>query len=198
MPRSKDETRRKFREEPQARAYLIDRLSGAFQFWEDVAAIGCDGDAFRLDAISKCKTRDHIIGWEFKKSFLFKSEFSGALRQAIFYRHARIADPRLPELQGKQLVAMAVFPDWDGKHDDDVTNYHQVADGMRSLAGQFRVGTVAISRQDRLSFVMGEQAIWHSDTGWNSNAEGVLNGKRGLGSSRKKDRLAAIPSVTTE
>jgi len=188
MPRSKDESRRRFRDEPEARAFLIDQLSPDFQFWEEVRAIGVDGDSFNLDAVSKCRASGHVIGWEFKKSPLFKSEFADALRQAIHYRFARIADNRLPELQGAQLAAIAVFPDWDGTHDDDISDYSREAAGMRVLAGQFRVGAVRLASDSRLSFIMSENAIWHSDAGWNKNAEGVLYGKRGLGSARKKDR----------
>lgn len=188
MPRSKDETRRRFREEPEARAFLLERLSGDFDFWEKVRAIGAAGDIFELDAVSKCEWTGNVIGWEFKRSHLFKSEFADALRQAIHYRFARISDKRLPELEGKQLAAIAVFPDWAGTHDDGVTEYSREAEGMRVLAGQLRVGAVRLSDQGKLSFIVGESAIWHSDTGWNKNAEGVLYGKRGLGAVRKKDR----------
>lgn len=188
MPRSKDESRRRFREEPETRSFLLDRLSADFEFWEKVRAIGADGDSFELDAVSKCRVTGHVIGWEFKRSHLFKSEFADALRQAVHYRFARIADTRLPELEQAQLAAIAVFPDWDGRHDDDVSDYSREAAGMRVLAGQFRVGVVRLSDEDRLSFIVSESAIWHSDTGWNKNAKGVLYGKRGLGSARKKDR----------
>ena len=91
------------------------------------------------------------------------------MRQAIHYRLARITDERLPELAGAQLLAVAVFPDW-------------------LLASHFRVGTMRWSGQDRLSFIMGESAIWHSDRGWSPNAEGVLHGKRRLGATKRKDR----------
>jgi hypothetical protein len=188
LPRSKDESRRNFRDEPDARAFLIERLSPAFEFWEKVRAVGIDGDSFELDAVSKCRTTGHVIGWEFKRSPLFKSEFADALRQAIHYRFARIADSRLPGLEGAHLAAIAVFPDWEGKHDDDVSDYSREAAGMRILAGQFRVGTMRLASSGRLSFIMSENAIWHSDDGWNKNAEGVLYGKRSLGSARKKDR----------
>lgn len=60
MPRSKDETRRRFREEPEARAFLLERLSGDFDFWEKVRAIGAAGDIFELDAVSKCEWTGHV------------------------------------------------------------------------------------------------------------------------------------------
>ena len=66
--------------------------------------------------------------------------------------------------------------------------YRREADGMRLLASHFRVGTMRWSGQDRLSFIMGESAIWHSDRGWSPNAEGVLHGKRRLGATKRKDR----------
>jgi hypothetical protein len=36
-------------------------------------------------------------------------------------------------------------------------------------------------------FIMGQSAIWSSASGWTKTAEGILFGKRGLGSMRKKD-----------
>lgn len=59
---------------------------------------------------------------------------------------------------------------------------------MRLLASHFRVGTMRWTKPGRLSFIMGESAIWHSDTGWNANADGVLLGKRKLGAAKRKDR----------
>jgi hypothetical protein len=86
-----------------------------------------------------------------------------------------------------QLPAVALFPDWLGEHDDDVTNYGREAEGMRLVGAQFRVGTMRQSGDDKFAFIMGQPAIWHSASGWTKTAEGVLFGKRGLGSTRKKD-----------
>lgn len=188
MVKSKDESRRRFQEEPQARAFLIKQLSPYFDFWENVGAVGVDNDRFALDAVSRCLNTGWVIGWEFKKSHLYKSEFAAALRQAIHYRFARLHDARLPELDGKRLAAIAVFPDWLGEHDEDNAEYGREADGMRLLAGQFRVGAVRQAPSGNFSLIIGERAIWHSHIGWNGNADGVLHGKRGLGATRKKDR----------
>lgn len=191
MPKSKDDSRRRYIEEPFARAEIKARLAGHFSLIEEVEAVDAVGNSFKIDAVSKCAATGWTFGWEFKKSHLFKSEFADALRQAIHYRLARITDPRLPELGGCQLPAVAVFPDWLGEHDDGVTEYGREAEGMRLLAAQFRVGTMREMAEGRLSFMMGQSAIWHSATGWTKNAEGVLFGKRGLGAVRKRDAVAA-------
>ena len=65
-------------------------------------------------------------------------------------------------------------------------NYGREAEGMRLLAAQFRVGAMR-ETGDRLSFIMGQSAIWQSDKGWTGNAEGVLFGKCGFGAMRKFD-----------
>lgn len=194
MPRSKDETFRRFRVEPDAHSYLVSRLAPEFELWEDVRAKSAKGDVFSFDLVSKCRTSARVIGWEIKRSPLFKSEFASTLRQAIHYRLATIADPRLPNLAGSQLPAVAVFPDWDGTHDDGVTEYGREAEGMRVLANQFKVGAMRLGKSDRLSLIMGESAIWHSDSGWNGNAENVLYGKRSLGAIRKHDQTAKLRS----
>ena len=107
--------------------------------------------------------------------------------QDIHYRLSRISDDRLADHKGQQLPAIALFPDWLGEHDDDTTNYALEAEGMRLLAAQFRVGTMRRIDAGKFSFFMGQSAIWHSVSGWTGNAEGILFGKRGLGSVRKKD-----------
>lgn len=187
MPKAKDESRRRYVEEPLARTAILTRLGGYFDFIEEVEAVDASGNSLRIDAVSYCVVTDWAFGWEFKKSPLFKSEFAGALRQAIHYRLARIVDRRLPEFEGRQLPAVAVFPDWLGEHDEDSINYGLEAEGMRLLAAQFRVGTIREIGDKRFSFFMGQSAIWHSETGWTKNAEGVLFGKRGLGATRKRD-----------
>lgn len=171
-----------------ARAAAISRLSGDFDFIEEVKAVDADGNVFRIDAVSHCPITEWCFGWEFKKSHLFKSEFADALRQGIRYRLARITDERLPEFGGYQIPAVAVFPDWLGEHDEDEINYGLEAEGMRLLAAQFRVGTMRELDQERFSFFMGQSAIWHSDSGWTKNAHCVLFGKRSFGAMRKKDR----------
>lgn len=192
MPRSKDETFRRFQVEPDAHNYLRDRLNGNFEFLEAVRAKSVEGDLFEIDLVARCRTTGWTIGIEVKRSHLFKSEFADALRQAIHYRFARIIDARLLDLAGWQLSAVAVFPDWDGTHDDGKTEYSREAEGMRVLASQFKVGALRLWKDDRLSLIMGENAIWHSHTSWNGNAKGVLFGKRSLGAVRKHDRAAKL------
>lgn len=187
MPKSKDDAKRRYASEPLARAAILDGLSDQFDFVTEVEAIDRDRNIFRIDAVCRCVETGWTFGWEFKKSHLFKSEFADALRQAIHYRHSRITDQRFPDVQGAQLAAIALFPDWLGEHDDDVSNYGREAEGMRLLAAQFRVGTMRETGPGRFSFIMGQSGIWHSTTGWTKNAEGVLFGKRGLGSMRKRD-----------
>jgi hypothetical protein len=187
MPKSKDESRRRFGSEPLARKAIFDGLADRFEFWEEVVAVGANGDTFRIDAVSRCRETGWTFGWEFKKSHLFKSEFADGLRQAVHYRFARISDTRLTAHMGSALPAVVLFPDWLGEHDDDATNYGREAEGMRLLAAQFRVGTIRETGQDRFSLMMGQSAIWHSTGGWTKNAEGVLFGKRGLGAMRKRD-----------
>ncbi|MFD1613344.1 hypothetical protein ACFSCW_16195 [Sphingomonas tabacisoli] len=173
MPKSKDDSRRRYVAEPFARAAIVDGLSCYFDFIQEVEAMNADGNLMRIDAVSRCRLTNWTFGWEFKKSHLFKSEFADAMRQAVNYRLSRIIDPRLPAYKDMQLPAIAVFPDW--------------LEGMRLLGAQFRVGTMRQISHDKFSFLMGQSAIWHSSSGWTKNAEGVLFGKRGLGSTRKRD-----------
>lgn len=187
MPKAKDESRRRYRTEPLARDALLSGLANFFDFHEEVSATGPNGDNFWFDAIGVCQDNGWTIGFDVKKSHLFKSEFADSLRQTIHYRHARITDPRLPNLMGSSLPAMLLFPDWLGEHDDDSTNYAGEAEGMRLLAAQFRVGTLRKIESDRFSMFMGQNAVWHSNRGWSKTADGILFGKRGLGSVRKKD-----------
>jgi hypothetical protein len=188
MPKSKDDSRRRYEDQEDARRRIVACFSDRFEFWHEVWAIGPDGDKFRIDAVSKCKETGWTFGWELKRSHLYMREFAPALRQAIHYRFAKLTDPRLPQIQGRQLPAIAVFPDWLGEHDEDDVFYDREADGMRLLAAQLRVGTMRESDNARFSFKMGQSAIWHSWQGWTGNAEGVLFGSRGLGSMRRKDR----------
>lgn len=118
-----------------------------------------------LDAVSRCRETGWYLGWEFKRSHLFKSEFADAFRQSIHYRFSRIVDQRLPELVGAQAPAIVLFPDWLGEHDDDSTDYSREAEGMRLVGAQLRVGTMREGRGGRLSIFMGQGAIWHSNKG---------------------------------
>lgn len=187
MPKSKDDNRRRYIVEPLARSAIIDGLANHFDFIEEVEAINADGNVLRIDAVAICRKTDWIFGLEFKRSHLFKSEFADAMRQGINYRLSRVTDARLPKMKGMQLPAIALFPDWLGEHDDGVSEYAKEAEGMRLVGAQFRVGTLRQSGDDQFAFIMGQSAIWHSSSGWNKNAEGVLFGKRGLGATRKKD-----------
>lgn len=187
MPKSNDDSRRRYIAEPLARAAIIDSLANQFDFVEEVEAIDADGNIMRIDAVATCRKTDWTFGWEFERSHLFKSEFARAMRQTIHYRLSRITDARLPKLKDMQLPTIALFPDWLGEHDDDTINYGNEAEGMRLVGAQFRVGTMRQSGDDNFAFIMGQSAIWHSSSGWTKNAEAVLFGKRGLGSTRKKD-----------
>ncbi|MEO8722097.1 MAG: hypothetical protein ABI395_01030 [Sphingobium sp.] len=188
MVKSKDDTLRKYREEDDAKKFIIAQLSDRFKFWLEVNAVGMDGDKLRIDAVSLCTETGWYFGWEFKKSHLYKSEFAYVMRQAINYRLARIQDSRISDIQGSRLRAIAVFPDWLGEHDEDDTNYGKEAEGMRLLAAQFRVGTMREREDGRLSFIMGQNGIWHSTTGWTKTAPGIMDGERSIGSQRRKDK----------
>lgn len=187
MAKSKDETRRRYGGEPLATAVIIEKLKPYFDLWLQVDAIGADGDGFKIDMVARCLETGWFFGVEVKRSHLFKSEFANGLRQAIYYRLARITDPALVELGLSRLPAVALFPDWLGEHDDDTSDFSAEAVGMRLLAGQFRVGTLR-EVGDRISFIMHQTGIWHSNSGWTKTAEGVLFGKRPIGAMRKKDR----------
>lgn len=188
MARSKDDSLRLYGEESAARAAAHSFLNGTFDFFEEVEAQSAEGDKFRIDSVCRCPSSGYVFGWEFKRSHLFKKEFADALRQAIHYRLARITDQRLPDLANTQLPAVAVFPDWQGEHDNPTINYGREADGMRLLASHFRVGAMRWSGKERMSFMLGESAIWHSDSGWSPNAAGLLLGKRKLGATKRRDR----------
>ncbi|WP_413207496.1 hypothetical protein [Rhodospirillum sp. A1_3_36] len=187
MAKSKDDSRRKYRTEDLARSAAIYGLSDKFDIFEQVNLMGLDDNAMRIDAVARCLDTGWMIGLEFKKSHLFMSEFSKAIRQAIHYRISEINDKRFPEYIGCRLPAIALFPDWLGEHDDDVTSYLKESEGMRIVAEKFRVGTMREMNKGRISFIMGQAAIWHSSTGWTKNAESVLFGDIGFASVRKKD-----------
>jgi len=187
MAKAKNEERRLYQSEPLARSVILTSLAQNFSFIEEVKARSAEGYDLRIDAVGTCRTTGWAIGFEFKRSHLFKSEFADTMRQAIHYRLARITDPRLPSLDGKQLAAIAIFPDWLGKHDVDDISYPREAEGMRLVGAQFRVGTMRQGSNGKLTFIMGQGGIWNSVFGWSKTAEGVLFGKRGLGSTRKYD-----------
>jgi hypothetical protein len=155
MPKSKDDTRRRYIDEPCALSAIKERLSGRFSFIEEVEAVDPDGNPFRIEAVSRCAERGWTFGWEFKKSHLFKSEFADAFRQAIRYRLSKIVDRRLPDLEGKRLRAITLFPDWLGEHDEDGISYDREAEGMRLLAAQFRVGTMRERAEGQFSLTWG-------------------------------------------
>ncbi len=175
--------------EQQARDWVIENLSSSFDFTLEVEATDpLSGDTYRLDALSVCKSTNYIVGWEFKKSFLFKKEFAHALRQAIYYRHSRINDQRMLQFAGKQPDICVVCPDWDGLHASSRIDYEKTAEGMRLLVSHFRVGVFQKwEKPEKLVIKIGEQAVWHSDKGWNGNAAGVLKGKRPTASSKRFD-----------
>lgn len=197
MPRSKDESRRRYADEDATRLAFQAGSASYFELTREVVASGPEGDNLRIDAVARCLQTGWHIGLEFKRSHLFKQEFSKALKQAVDYRLSRISDPRLPQLAGQQLPAVALFPDWLGEHDDDVSDYSSEAAGMRLLAAKFRVGTIRETTDGCLTFLMGEQAIWRSEGGWNGNAAGVLFGKRGQGAGRRKDLASVASSAST-
>ncbi len=174
--------------EAQARQMALSRLASDFHFFEEVCARDpSSGDSYRLDAVSVCEATGYVLGWEFKPSHLFKSEFAKALRQAIYYRNAHFADPRYPWLADKKVAACIVCPDWDGLHEDGLVEHAKEADGMRLLASHFRVGALRESVKNSLCIIVGEQAIWHSASGWTKNAPGVLTGKRPRASGKSRD-----------
>ena len=192
MPRkrSKNEALRRFQSQEEAAQFLIDSIGSHFNFRKEVWASGPPNERYRLDAVSVCPSSGYILGWEFKPSHLFKSEFADCLRQATYYRMSHFDDARFPDLTGKQPNACIVFPGWDGLHDDGSYCYAGEARGMQLLASHFRVGVVTFpEKQAGLSIVIGESAVWHSWQGWTGNAAGVLTERRPLGSLRKRDRF---------
>ncbi|HEY5721065.1 MAG TPA: hypothetical protein VIT45_01960 [Allosphingosinicella sp.] len=189
MPKSKDDTLRRFQNEGAARAHAIALLTEHFDLTEEVRASGPpDVSNYVFDAVTICPFSGYILAWEFKRSHLFKSEFANVLRQAIYYRMATIQDPRFPSEMRRRPDACIVFPSWDGLHDDGTLLYDLEASGMRLLASHFRVGVlVEVPKYAGISIAMGESAIWHSWAGWTQNAHGILLGKRPLASRRALD-----------
>lgn len=165
----------------------MEKLSEYFSIVEEVTAEGPEGDKFLIDALCQCRDTGWYIGLEIKRSHLYKSEFSKAMRQAIHYRLSRINDKRVPELEAQQLPTVALFPDWMGKHDEDDVSYAQEAEGMRLVGAQIRVSTFRENNLGNLVLIGGQGAIWYSETGWTGNAKGWLFGKRGFASTRRKD-----------
>ena len=189
MKRLIDQALRHFSVEDAARKFVLDRLGVHFDFYQEVgAADRVTGQKYRFDAVSVCESTGYLLGWEFKRSHLLKKEFGKALKQAADYREAVITDAKLSSLHGKQVEACIVFPDWDGLHASGRMDNAKEADGMRLMASYFRVGTLAHRMPtDDLRIIVGEQPIWHSTTGWNGLAEGVLRGKRPRGATKSYD-----------
>lgn len=182
----KDHHLREF-SEVAARSFAIDGLSANFSTFEEVWLRSPIGERFRIDAIAFCPNKSFMIGIEFKPSHLAMSEFSDALRQCINYRDSAVEDDRFPVINGKRLNCCIVFPDWEGLHDDGTTAYSKEAWGMRVLAAHFRVGVLSRTQiKGAISFVLGNQGVWHSTTGWTGNAAGLLAGKRRRGSASKR------------
>src|SRR6476660_994354 len=122
MVKSKDDARRRYFGQSEARANIVAVLGDRFSFDFEVKALDPDGNGFFVDAVSRCKQTGWAFGWEFKRSHLYMKEFADALRQAIRYRLARIVDRRFSDLENSRLRAVAVFPDWLGEHDEDLIN----------------------------------------------------------------------------
>ena len=185
---SKNESLRRF-DEAAARSFASSALQSKFFITDEVnLAVPITGERFRLDMLAVCKEHGYLVGFEFKGSSLFPAEFADALRQAANYREAYITDTRLSELGGRRLDCCVVFPDWEGLHDDETYIYRGHADGMRLLAGHFRVGAMRLDdRTGALRIILNQSAIWHSVSGWTGGAENVLRGKRRRGSVKRLD-----------
>ena len=189
MRKAKNDSFREFSQECDARKFVLESLQHDFDFFEEVWVRNLTTQQrLRIDAVSVCQSSGHVIGWEFKKSHLFKGEFAQAIKQAADYRDSIIDDPNMMGLNGQRVEACLVFPDWTGLHDNGEILYQREADGMRLVAMHFRVGTFchdgALNKQH---IIVGEQAIWHSNSGWTGNADGVLLGKRRHGSQKRFD-----------
>lgn len=184
--RPKDHRLREF-SEVDARSFAIERLRAKFNTFEEVWLRSPIGERFRIDAIALCPNKTFLVGIEFKSSHLAMSEFSDALRQCINYRDSSVEDDRFPLIDGQRLNCCIVFPDWNGLHDDGTIAYSKEASGMRVLAAHFRVGVLSRTQiKGAISFVLGNQGVWHSTTGWTGNAAGLLAGKRRRGSGSKQ------------
>lgn len=187
MGLAKDRRLERF-DEAAAREFATERLSQSFDVTQEVSLRSPLGESFRIDAVAICKQDQYVIGLEFKRSPLFMSDFADALRQACNYREAIIEDNRLPQFSGSRQNCCLVFPDWDGLHSCGLKRYAQEADGMRLLAKHFRVGGLRVNEDDSLRMILGldvNGTVWHSKTGWNGNAKGVLVGKRTRGSATR-------------
>jgi hypothetical protein len=183
---SKNESLRQF-DEASARSYASSALQLKFSITNEVnLTVPVTGERFRLDMLAICKERGYLVGFEFKGSSLFPAEFADALRQAANYREAIISDIRLPLLKDRRLDCCVVFPDWTGLHDDGKYPYQGHADGMRLLAGHFRVGAMRLDeRSGALRIILNQSAVWHSVSGWTANSDNVLRGKRRRGSVKR-------------
>ncbi|WBX83486.1 hypothetical protein [Sphingosinicella microcystinivorans] len=199
--RAKDESLRRFRTEEDASSFVLPELRKHFDVYEEVCTVGPppENERYRLDAVSICKESGYVLGWEFKRSHLYKKDFVDHLRQAIYYRMAYIDDDRLPQLRGQRPNACIAFPGWDGLHDDGSHCYAGEARGMQLLASHFRVGVVTFpEKREGFSIVIGESAVWHSWQGWTGNAAGVLKEKRPLASQRRHDQILHMIKNTTQ
>lgn len=187
MSKAKDRQLGRF-DEAAARDFATNLLVQSFDITEEVNLRSPLGESFRIDAVAICKLQKYVIGLEFKRSPLFMADFANALRQACNYREAVIDDSRLSQMSGFRLNCCLVFPDWDGLHTCGTKLYAKEADGMRLLAKHLRVGGLRVNEDDSLRMILGldiNGTIWHSKSGWNGNADGVLNGKRTRGSATR-------------
>jgi len=177
-------------------SYLEKHFDVTLQVRMEGLEVGPDAKVadYRIDLIARHRHEPRwIVGFEVKKGFHFMREYAAAIKQAADYRAALIRDPeRAPDLDGKRLAAIMVFPEWTGMHDNGKLEYEREADGMSMLAGNFRVGTCGLRKgRHGLTFRMGQGRLWSEGEGWIYNAEGILFGKRRKGGVRANDDYIA-------
>ena len=126
------------------------------------------------------EVKDPSEQWQYKN-------WSKTIRQASDYVYGKILpDPRLNEHVGRRISCSFVYPSPEYIRTMP-TEEDSIIVGIFHLAIHFRVGRAFIDtsrREKRFCLTMGPNDVWRSDVGYTGQAEGLIKGKRTVGSQR--------------
>jgi hypothetical protein len=138
-------------------------------------------------------------GWRPSEGVLDVPFWTRAIKQAADYVYAEvIPNPAQSLFAGRRVGCAFVFPTHARRGSREATEHVLRAWGAFETACHFRVGRAFIDfvrggRERRLNLHLGTE-LWATKKGFSRNAEGILRGKRPLGS-QQVDILSALPDI---
>lgn len=150
--------------EARISAGLEAALSQWFSLIPQVRMLHLGGDHLRIDFVAIPTSEGFpspLVGIECKACYKTFSEYADALKQAIDYRHATLADSRIPSPLPNKLPFVFLFPgstyrpDWCA--------------GADRLAGKFNVGVIH-QEQGQVIFRVNAERLWSSEYGARADA----------------------------